>query len=836
MKKGSNGAVSAPGQWHRGASDRLRASPVSLGPVSPSPVALSPVTLDGVPMRGAAARPTPRNPTGSHQTGLHPTGLHQTGPHPTGTPPNLGRLPRSGSRNARRPDADDGERFGPNDLGPDDLGSDDLGRAPVIPPFQQRLTQAAPGAFLGATSLGATSAAMPQLDELIDILRRRFAWVLVTMAITVAVGLSLAVTAEKRYYSKAELLLNPNALRIVDNDLLQASGTAELQNMQLESELHVLRSLAVIEGVVDRLDLTAHREFEPSAPGLKSALSGFFGGTNGVVDRRRLVTDRVADAVTIQRQSRSFVVEVGVETSDPSLSADIANMLVEVYLERRLNVRSDEAERVSLDLQGRIGALRADLLASERAVEDFKAENNLSASGGHLLSQQQLQATNLELSNARARSANARAVLEQIERAQSSGNLDSVLEAVRSRAVSQLRTQQGALKSQYAERAATLGPKHPQLISLKGQIAEVDALVAAELGRIAEAARSDLELAEATESLLAAEVSALERSSFDTNETLLRLRELEREAQSRRSVYESFLARSQQLQGQKNLDTTEARVIMDAVPALEPQAPAKALVLAGALLFGAGLGAGLAVMRDLLDPYYGTAMNLARAARLPIVADLTGAHRSAQAADEARTGLAKLLSQLRSRSPQEGPSLVLLLSPGPSEVRTHCVLELMEVAMDGRLATLVVDGDPVKRLLSASAKDAGSMGFAEAVQHYGHHRLKRRLGSLVDTSGQRPWILPLKPETAVSLAACDGASIALALGHVGRETDFIFIDGGVPQSPRALPALMDAADHILVLADPATTQAPQLAALLHALSPNFAKCRGLVTHDQHVLS
>lgn len=673
--------------------------------------------------------------------------------------------------------------------------------------------------------------ALPHLDELIDILRRRLAWVLITTGITVLLGLLLALSAEKVYYSKAELLLNPNALRIVDNDLLRASASADLQNMQIESELHVLRSGDVIEQVVDRLDLTNHREFAQGAAGITGAVRGLFSGDAGTGDRRRLVSNQVADAVTIDRLNGSFVVEVGVETRDAALSADIANAIVDVYLEKRLTVRSDKAAQVSSDLEERIGALRDQLLDSERAVEDFKAQNNLSASGGNLLSEQQLQASNQELTTARARSANARAILAQIERAQSSGNLDSVVEAVRSVAVSQLRTQQAELKRQYAERAASLGPKHPQLIALKDQISEVEALVAAELDRIAQAARSDLERAEASETLLADQVRALERTSFATNETLLRLRELEREAQSRRSVYESFLARSQQLQGQKDLDTTEARVIMDAVPALEARAPSKALVLAGALIFGVGLGAGLAVMRELLDPHFGTPANLSRATQLPILADLTGNARTSRSGEDDRTALAKLLSQIRSLSPRKGPQLVLLLSPAPSEARTHLVLELMDVAIDGQLMTMVVDGDPQARLLSASANDSGFLGFAEAVNRYGH----RRLGSLVDKGGNRPWILPLRPDTAVSLAAYDGASIAVALRRVSPETDFIFIDGGVPQSPTSLPALMDAADHIVVLSDPQATKRPQMMDMLQALSSHFGKCLGLVTHDPHFL-
>lgn len=695
----------------------------------------------------------------------------------------------------------------------------------LIPRFQEHsprteYASAAPKAYAPL----APNVSMPHLDELIGIVWRRISWVIGSTVVTVLLGLVLAMSADELYPSNAELLLNPNALRIVDNDLLQNSGTADIQNMQIESELHVLRSDSTYGAVVDRLGLENHPSFGAPPPGLRSRLLGSGGP---VANRRRIAIERLTESVGIHRIQGSFVVEVYVRTGDAQLSADIANTIVQVYLEERLDVRSDKASRVTSDLQRRIDALREQLLESERAVETFKAANNLSASGGDLLSNQQLLATNQELNTARARSATARAVLDQIERAQSSGNLDTVVEAVRSQAVSQLRTQQADLKRQFAERSATLGPSHPQLISLRGQITEIDQLVANELDRIAKAARSDLERAEASETLLAHQVRELEKSSFETNETLLKLRELEREAQSRRSVYENFLARSQQLEGQKDLDSTEARVIVDAVPALQPQKPSSILVLAGSLIFGVGLGAGLAVVRELLDPHYGTAAHLSRALQLPIIADLNEAANDRQNADAARTALAKLIAHLQGGPLRQRPKIIAVISPQQSDARPHFVLEIMDVAVDSRMMTMVVDGDPAERRLSASAQMDGPLGFAEVVKRLGH----QRLGSAFADSASSQWMLPLTEGSGVTLAAFDGASIARALRRMGHETDFIFIDGGVPQSPKSLPALLDAADHIVILADPQKTRRPEMLDLLQAMTDNYGKCLGLVTHD-----
>ena len=114
-----------------------------------------------------------------------------------------------------------------------------------------------------------------------------------------------------------------------------------------------------------------------------------------------------------------------------------------------------------------------------------------------------------------------------------------------------------------------------QVISLRQNMAAYQHQILEELQRIAETYRSEGEVARAKETSLNASMSALIGQSAGTNQTMVQLRELEREAETYRTLYQSFLQSYQQtLQGQ-SVPSIGARVITAASP---PALPATQII------------------------------------------------------------------------------------------------------------------------------------------------------------------------------------------------------------------------------------------------------------------
>jgi capsular exopolysaccharide synthesis family protein len=93
----------------------------------------------------------------------------------------------------------------------------------------------------------------------------------------------------------------------------------------------------------------------------------------------------------------------------------------------------------------------------------------------------------------------------------------------------------------------------------------------------------------------------LQNVATESGQAQVRLRELQREAEANRTLYESFLARYKETSAQESLELPESRVVTQAQMPLRPSFPKIPLTLGLALVIGLGLGCVLALVRDYLD-------------------------------------------------------------------------------------------------------------------------------------------------------------------------------------------------------------------------------------------
>jgi capsular exopolysaccharide synthesis family protein len=89
--------------------------------------------------------------------------------------------------------------------------------------------------------------------------------------------------------------------------------------------------------------------------------------------------------------------------------------------------------------------------------------------------------------------------------------------------------------------------------------------------------------------------------STESGQAQVRLRELQREADANRTIYESYLARYKEATAQESLELPEARIVTQASVPLAPSFPKTLLMLGLAPALGLGLGCVLALITDRMD-------------------------------------------------------------------------------------------------------------------------------------------------------------------------------------------------------------------------------------------
>ncbi|GLS38313.1 succinoglycan biosynthesis protein ExoP [Mesorhizobium tianshanense] len=435
-----------------------------------------------------------------------------------------------------------------------------------------------------------------------------------------ALGVAIALSTPKKYEATAELIVDPRDLKLTDRDLTQSVVASDATLAIVENQVRVLTSGTVLNKVVDKLNLVNDPEFNGQGTSglgvmtlIRSVLSRNDGPGADEGRRRALAVGNLAESLSVERGGKTFVISVSATTQNGEKSALIANTMTDVFLQTFGQIQSDTAGRATNELTARLDELRKGVEAAERKVEDFRAAHDLVDAQGHLISDDEMLKLNQQLAIARART------LEFNARAASARSIDvnSVLsgtlpEEINSNTMSDLQSQYATLKQEADRAAIRFGPRHPELQALNAQLAGSRERIAAELRRIASSLQVDLKRAVQLEQDLASRLAQLKVRSGDVNSDLVTLRELERDATAKRSVYEQYLLRAKETGEQKDINTANINVISKAFAPLEPNGPSRAVITLAGLLAGLASGVGLGAMRGAYESLRETANSRSR--------------------------------------------------------------------------------------------------------------------------------------------------------------------------------------------------------------------------------
>ncbi|MDT6941225.1 GumC family protein [Brucella pseudogrignonensis] len=410
-----------------------------------------------------------------------------------------------------------------------------------------------------------------------------------------------ALTIPQMYVASTDILVDPRNIKTVGTELTPGQLPTDASLAIAESQARLLDSSSVLLKVIDEADLTKDPEFNGTF--VPTGVAGFFAQLKSMV-KPRTVADGQAletrvlynlyDSVTIGRDPKTFIYSVAVKTRSSEKSAEIANLIGSVFQKELDSLQSDAARRNAAELSKRLADMRANVEAAEKAAADFRTSRDLVDVDGKLISDNDLSRLNDQLTNQRAETMRLQARVQVLNDANTGSVISGTLpEDLRSNTLTALRAQY-ALASQNASGASTqLGPRHPQYIQLQSQKQTALNDIDAELRRIRASLQVEVARSMQQERDLSSRLAQLKSQQANSNNDRVKLRELEREATTLRSVYEAFLLRSRETSEQEGITTTNVRVISAARPPLEPAGSSRKLVVIAGLI--AGFLAGLAI-------------------------------------------------------------------------------------------------------------------------------------------------------------------------------------------------------------------------------------------------
>ncbi|UDQ88148.1 AAA family ATPase [Xanthobacter autotrophicus] len=463
-----------------------------------------------------------------------------------------------------------------------------------------RIDKSGPGKSLNIQTEGELD-----LVNLLQVVRRQ-KWVIAAVAGAAASLAALyCFVASPQYTANAELLIDTQQARGLE---VMPQLTGLMDSSGIDSQVQILQSERIAKAVIKELKLVEakKKEIEENGNSVFSTVAGFllpFLDSNTPMSdyelERKLIID-FGRRLRVKRVGLSYVISIDYVATNAVQAADIANQLAEAYIVDQLEAKYQATRRASVWLQDRIAELRDQALAADRAVQDFKAKNNIIDTQRGLISDQQLSELTTQLITARTAVAEAQARYERvnsiIKQGGVTGTSDEVVsDVLNNEVISRLRTQYLDAVKREADWSKRYGPDHIAVLNLNGEIKGLQRSLFTELSRIAETYKSDLEISRAREASLSSSLEQLMVQAKLTGQAQVELRELESNAQSYRALYDNFLQRFMQATQQQSFPITEARLITDASTPLRASSPRTTLIVAGGLFVGllAGFGAGM---------------------------------------------------------------------------------------------------------------------------------------------------------------------------------------------------------------------------------------------------
>lgn len=437
--------------------------------------------------------------------------------------------------------------------------------------------------------------------------------ILFVMLLGLAASVAVAMTTPKRYTATTQILVDPRDIKVVANEVTPNGLPSEATLALIESQTAVILSNNVLSRVVAKTDLENDPEFNGKLKsGLSTLLPAAFTSVlsrpdDELRERELRVLERLRHALTVERETKSFVINLSVASMDPRKAAELANVIAEVFIAEQGRVQSDTARRATDSLSARLSELRRSVVEAEGHVEDYKSQNALIGVGGRLVDDDYIVRINDQLAKARGDITGLRVRADSMRQASVEDVVRGTLpEELSSAALVRLRQSYSDLAQQAAIIATKLGPRHPQRIASEGALGAARQAIAGELGRIVAAAQTELARATQTERNLSAQIEELKAKQVETSGSFVKLRELEREVDASRAVYEAFLLRARETSEQESLNTANIRVISDASVPLDPTGMSRKIIVIAGLLVGLALGIGLAGLLAVLRVLRGT--------------------------------------------------------------------------------------------------------------------------------------------------------------------------------------------------------------------------------------
>ena len=373
-----------------------------------------------------------------------------------------------------------------------------------------------------------------------------------------------------------------------------------------------------------------------------------------------LLLEDLKDDIGLSKvDSQQDLYQVTYDHDDRDVAKRVVQAVLTVFVENTLGENREESVTARRFLDAELREYEQRLKESEQKVVEFKRKNVGHISGGNADYYQRLQSAMTEVESAKLTLTEAQrqrdSIQEQIEDQEEELSFVFDYSTTSSNTIYDSRI--AALQSRLDEMFLKYTEKHPDVITIKSQIVDLEAKrdealqaqseVADTENPVLQSLQLSLSNAEAQVAALQARVRAYEGKVENLQKLVhtipaveAEMADLNRDYDVVKAKYQELLTRREQAQisqkASQASDDIEFKVIDPARVPFEPSGPPRILFMSGVLVAGIALGIGFALFLVLIKPTFSTSRMLGVVTGMPVLGSVSMVSSSGQAVIDRR--------------------------------------------------------------------------------------------------------------------------------------------------------------------------------------------------------
>lgn len=534
---------------------------------------------------------------------------------------------------------------------------------------------------------------------------REWRWMILgALAVGIALAVIYTLLSTPLYRSSVTVEVNPPTVQITDEKSESTFGAATRE--LVATQVGLLNSRSLAGRVAEDLGLANDPRFVD-----ESASAGA---------RLKQATDHVQENLVVINPPLGTLIQFNFVSPSPQVAAQVANGVADAFINSTLQRRYEASAYARNFLERQIAKTRGALERSERQLVAYAQAQGIISTGsgaegvsaGDTASPtgESLLALNRALAEATAR----RVAAEGASNASRSSGLTS--EATQG--TQTLREARASLEAQYQEKRNVMKPEHPEMVSLRSRISELDRQIA-QAGAAAQSGRSNSLLAEyrgalAAERALQGRVSQLKGAVLNLRGRSIQYTILQRDVDTNGALYDALLQRYKEIGVAGGIGTAPVSIVDRANLPLAPFKPDLMLnLIIGAilgLLTGVGAAVALEFLNDTIDNREDVRKKLGLAC-LGVIPKRAGKDTFRDDLKDPISGLSEAYSTVVTSlgfSTEKGmPKTLLVTSARPSEGKSSSALAVAQNFARRGTSVLLIDADLRKPAFKGRSPELG---------------------------------------------------------------------------------------------------------------------------------